>query len=216
MIDHELLLKILSNPKMVEKLVTDYGTNTTTTTTATQNSTAISRSPAVSISDQPPTHINRTQPPSTIPMSASASSGPHYPPQNGAAMGHLPNSRLPPPQAMPAPGPSPHVAAPAKDLSYYKSLIQQHGGDRPDAPPPQYGNRYNHQSVTNQEPANGYKLRDSKPKILKPCIFFNSSRGCRHGANCAYQHDASFQQRGSSMPEVQSAKRAKFDREISS
>lgn len=33
LIDHELLLKILSNPKMVERLVTDYGTTTTTTTT---------------------------------------------------------------------------------------------------------------------------------------------------------------------------------------
>lgn len=206
LIDHELLIKILSNPKMVEKLVTDYGT----TNTNTQN-TPISWSPPVAISDPPPAHVNRT--PSSIPLSAPVSSGPLYPQPNGAGMGHLPNSRLPPPQAVPIPCPPSHAATPAKDINYYKSLIQQHGGDRQENLS-QYGNRYSHQSV--EPPVNGHKPRDSKPKIMKPCIYFNSSRGCRHGANCAYQHDASFQQRGSSMPEVQNAKRTKFDREISS
>lgn len=208
LIDHELLIKILSNPKMVEKLVTDYGT----TNINTQN-TPISRPPSVAISDQPPAQVNRTQ--SSIPMSAPVSNGPLYPQPNGAGIGHLSNTRHPPPPTIPVPCPPSQVTAPAKDINYYKSLIQQHGGDRQEAPP-QYGNRYNHQSVTNQEPVNGHKPRESKPKIMKPCIYFNSSRGCRHGANCAYQHDSSYQQRGSSMPEVQNTKRTKFDREISS
>ncbi|EXC04196.1 Zinc finger CCCH domain-containing protein 6 [Morus notabilis] len=209
LIDHELLIKILSNPKMVEKLVTDYGA---TTTNNTQNTTT-SRSPSVAISEPPPAQVIRT--PSSIPMSAAVSNGPLYPQPNGAAMGHLPNSRVPPPPSISVPCPPSHVAAPPKDMSYYKSLIQQHGGERQEALS-QYGNRYCHQPVPNQEPVNGHKPRESKPKIMKPCIYFNSSRGCRHGANCAYQHDASFQQRGSSVPEMQSAKRPKFDREISS
>ncbi|PON70767.1 Zinc finger, CCCH-type [Parasponia andersonii] len=209
LIDHGLLIKILSNPKMVEKLVTDYGI----TNTNAQH-TPISRPPNMAISDLPPAQVNRT--PSSIPLSASVSSGPLYPQPNGAGMGHLPNSRLPPPQAVPVASPPPsHAAAPAKDISYYKSLIQQHGGDRQETLP-LYGNRYSHQSVPNQEPVNGHKPRESKPKIMKFCKYYNSSRGCRHGDNCAYQHDASFQQRGSSMPEVQNAKRTKFDREISS
>ncbi|KAL5557916.1 hypothetical protein UlMin_034127 [Ulmus minor] len=200
LIDHELLIKILSNPTMVEKLVTDYGPNTSA------QSTPVSRPPPVALPDPPHAQVNRTQP-STIPLSAT-SSGPLYsPPPNGAGMGHIPNSRLPP-----ISGPPSHAAAPPKDMSYYKSLIQQHGGDRQETGP-QYGNRYSHQ---NPETANGHKARDSKPKIMKPCIYFNSSRGCRHGANCSYQHDASYQPRGSSMSEVQNPKRMKYDREISS
>ncbi|KAG6494922.1 hypothetical protein ZIOFF_042705 [Zingiber officinale] len=27
--------------------------------------------------------------------------------------------------------------------------------------------------------------------IPRPCAFFNKPKGCRHGANCSYRHDAS-------------------------
>lgn len=207
LIDQELLIKILSNPKMIEKLVTDYGT------AATQSS-PVSRASPVALPDPPPAKINRTQ--SGTPLSAAPPGGPFYPQPNGAAMGPLPNPRLPSPSGIPVSSQASVGAPPAKDINYYKSLIQQHGGDRQEAPP-QYGNRHHsHQSVANQESVNSYKSRDSKPKIMKPCMYFNSPRGCRHGANCAYQHDTSFQQRGSTLPDVQSTKRIKMDREISS
>ncbi|XP_015884827.1 zinc finger CCCH domain-containing protein 6 [Ziziphus jujuba] len=207
LIDQELLIKILSNPKMIERLVTDYGA-------AATQSMPISRAPPVALPDPPPAHINRTQ--SSTPLSGALPTGPLYPQPNGAGMGPLPNPRLPPPPGIPISSQPSVGAPPAKDINYYKSLIQQHGGDRQEALP-QYGNRHHsHQSVTNQESVNSYKSRDSKPKIMKPCMYFNTPRGCRHGANCAYQHDTSFQQRGSPLPDVPSAKRMKMDREISS
>ncbi|KAM5565063.1 zinc finger CCCH domain-containing protein 6 [Rosa sericea] len=196
MIDHELLIKILSNPKMIEKLVTDPQ--------------AVTRSPSMTSSDPIPLHINNTE--SIAPLSTAPSSGHFYPQANIGGMGHLSDQSLL--SSIPVSS-SPSVGPPlAKDINYYKSLIQQHGGDRHDSFPP-FGNRPSHHSA-NQESFNGYKSRDSKPKIMKPCIYFNSSRGCRHGANCSFQHDASFQQQGSRVPEVQNAKRMKVDREISS
>jgi hypothetical protein len=207
LIDHELLIKILSNPKMIEKLVTDYGPAAANTQDVPKP-----RSPPASSSDQPPVHIDRTL--SSTPPSATLLAGPFFHQPNGVGAGP-PNLRLPPPPAIPVSSPSLVGAPPAKDISYYKSLIQQHGEERQDAPP-QYGNnRQSHQSGANQELVNNHRSRDVRPKIMKPCIYFNSSRGCRHGANCSYQHDASFQQRGTSVQEMQSAKRMKVDREIS-
>ncbi|XP_059461188.1 zinc finger CCCH domain-containing protein 6 [Corylus avellana] len=206
LIDHELLIKILSNPKMIEKLVTDYGP------AANTQDVPKPRSPPVSSSDQPPVHIDRTL--SSTPPSATLLAGPFFHQPNGVGVGP-PNPRLPLPPAIPVSSLPLVGAPPAKDISYYKSLIQQHGEERQEALP-QYGNnRQSHQSGANQELVNNQRSRDLRPKIMKPCIYFNSSRGCRHGANCSYQHDASFQQRGTSVPEMQSAKRMKVDREIS-
>ncbi|GMY28299.1 zinc finger CCCH domain-containing protein 6 [Fagus crenata] len=208
LIDQELLIKLLSNPKMIEKLVTDYGTATNTTEVLKP------RSPPVASLDQPPGYIDRTV--SSTPSSASVSGGPFYHQPNGVGMGP-PNPRLPPPTVVPVSSPASIGGPPTKDINYYKSLIQQHGGERQETLT-QYGNRQSHQSSANQELVNNNKSRDLRPKIMKPCIYFNSSRGCRHGANCSYQHDASIQQRGSSssVPEMQNAKRMKVDREISS
>lgn len=205
-IDPELLIKILSNPIMIEKLVTDYGT------AANILDIPKPRSPPVASSDPPLVHIDRTV--TSTPSIVTLPGGPYYHQQNGVGVGH-PNPRLPPPTVIPFSSPPSVGAPPAKDINYYKSLIQQHGGERQETLP-QFGNRHNHQPGANQESVNNHRSRDLKPKIMKPCIYFNSSRGCRHGANCSYQHDASFQQRGSSVPDVQSAKRMKFDREISS
>lgn len=203
LIDQDLLIKLLNNPKMIEKLVTDYGTATNSTKP---------RSPPMASLDQPPVHIDRAV--TSTPSSVTVSSIPFYHQPNGAGVGP-PNPRLPSPAAIPVSS-SLSIGAPAKDINYYKSLIQQHGGERQETLP-QYGNRNSHQPSANQELVNNQKPRDLRPKIMKPCIYFNSSRGCRHGANCSYQHDASFQQRGSSsVQEVQSAKRMKLDREISS
>lgn len=150
------------------------------------------------------------------PVSAAATSGGmYYPPPNRVSA--VPNLRPMVPDVVLS-APTPSVGAPVKDINYYKSLIQQHGGDRQETTVTQFGNRMtNHQQLgaSIREPSNSNpKPRDLKTKIMKPCIYFNSSRGCRNGANCAYQHDSSSQQRVSGMPENPNAKRMKMDSSI--
>ncbi|GAV67854.1 hypothetical protein CFOL_v3_11358 [Cephalotus follicularis] len=217
LIDHDLLVKILGNPNMIEKLLTDYGT-----ASSAQNIPKPITSPVpllnplprpVTLPDPSSLHMNRLE--AGIPSLVATSSGRFYPPSNGAGVGHISNARVPFPGLVSASS-SPSVGvSQAKDVNYYKNLIQQHGEERKETSQ-QFGNRYSHPLCGNQESINNPTSRDLKPKIMKPCIYFNSSRGCRHGANCAYQHDASSQQRRGSIPEVQNAKRMKMDREISS
>ncbi|KAJ7957846.1 zinc finger CCCH domain-containing protein 6-like [Quillaja saponaria] len=187
LIDHELLLQILSNPKLLEKVVANYGTTINTQKISYGTSTL---SPAA---------------------------GTSYPQPIEIGVGPIPGQQLPPPADFPIPVSSaPFTAAPpAKDLNYYKNLIQQHGGERQDTLP-HFNNGHIQQPVGKQNIGFNSKLRQPKPKIMKPCIYFNSSRGCRHGVNCAYQHDAAFQQQSNAVPDMQSSKRMKVDREISS
>lgn len=216
LIDQELLIKILSNPKLLEKLAADYGTASSAQNAPNTTSPFVPLSESqshVTLSDPPTINIHRTE--SSAPPVAATSSGAFYPQSNGIGMGSLPSTRVPPQAVVPGPCPPPVGIRHAKDVNYYKNLIQQHGGDRQD-PSHQFSGRYNHQMGANQEMVNNLKSRESKPKIMKPCIYFNSSRGCRHGANCAYQHDSSSHQRANNISEVQSAKRMKLDREISS
>ncbi|MCD7456073.1 hypothetical protein HAX54_030575 [Datura stramonium] len=253
LIDHELLMKILCDPKIVEQLVTHQGVVGTSShsvpATSTQSVSATGNMPnqrpqASSITttpqsvasradpsfihtgriDPPPVQVSRTE--LVMPSVAGVSNGPFH--SAPSRIGPIPSLRPHAPEGLSAPLPS--VGAPAatvsipsssmpapvaRDINYYKSLIQQHGGERQETLP-QYSNhnRNNQQLGSVQESQNSYNSRDSKPKIMKPCIYYNSSRGCRHGANCAYLHDASPQQRVGSLPEVQSSKRMKMDREI--
>ncbi|KAM3199794.1 zinc finger CCCH domain-containing protein 6 isoform X1 [Capsicum annuum] len=175
--------------------------------------------------DPSPVQVSRTE--LVMPSVAGATNnGPFH--SAPSRIGPVPSLRPRVSETISAPSPTPvatvstpssSVLAPVtRDINYYKSLIQQHGGERQETLPPQYNNnnRNNQQQLASiQEQQNSYNSRDSKPKIMKPCIYFNSSRGCRHGANCAYLHDASPQQRGvGNLPEVQSSKRMKMDREI--
>lgn len=161
LIDPNLLIKILSTPTLIEKLVSTHGPPTAAIlppVTTTPPSSSNYPPPRLGV---PPVHV-----PVPVPVSVSG---------------------------LPPPPPPPEVK---KDISYYKSLIQQHGGEKEGI------------SGTNNV---------KKGKIMKPCIYFNSTRGCRHGANCVYQHDGSSSQprvSSSSLPEAQSAKRMKMDREI--
>ncbi|KAJ6399572.1 hypothetical protein OIU77_020181 [Salix suchowensis] len=209
LIDHDLLIKILSNPILIEKLVTDYGA-----VASAQNI------PKIPLSDPQPPHLTVPNPAhiqmnraesSTQASSIATQSGSFYAQPNGTGIGVPPGARVLPPGVSSSPSIG---STQAKDISYYKNLIQQHGGDRQEAPQ-QFGSRYNHQIGTSQDLVNS-KSRESKHKIMKPCIYFNTPRGCRNGANCAYQHDSSSQKKGSNIAEVQSAKRMKTDREISS
>lgn len=172
MIDHSLLMQILGDPKLVEKLVKDPGSATTNSHTGSK---PISMTPA-----------NFTDPPSL----AGTSNGSFY-------IHHPPNAAV-------RPAPTPARGAPmVRDMSYFKSLIQKHGGDRQDVVPQAQGSQED--SVNNLKP---------RPKKNMPCMYFNSSRGCRR-ANCAYLHDSSALQRhGVDGTEMPSAKRIKMDREI--
>lgn len=199
MIDHELLINILGNPKLLEKLVTDYSG-----APHTQNLPNAGSSQAIS-SDPPQSQITRAETSSSY--SSAASTGSFYPQPQRIGVG----PSCPPlsmPTAAPVSSQPPPVAAPSpKDINYYKSLIQQHGEERQETVP-SFSNRQSNPSGAAHHP----RPRDQKPKIMKPCIFFNSSKGCRNGANCAYQHDVTFQQRGNGMPEMQNPKRMKMDR----
>ncbi|KAJ0024072.1 hypothetical protein Pint_09113 [Pistacia integerrima] len=221
LIDHDLLIKILSNPKLIEKLVTDHGAASKLQNIPKPTLPPVSLSdhppvPPVPLTDRPPFRVNMME--TSSPSIVATSSGAFYTQPNGVGVGHPPNAWVkPPPGVIPSSSSASCGVSQTKDMNYYKNLIQQHGGERQEIPQTQqFGSRYIHHSGTNQELINNPKSRDSKPKIMKPCIYFNSSRGCRHGANCAYQHDPSSQQRGSNIPEMQNAKRMKMDREISS
>ncbi|KAI7732609.1 hypothetical protein M8C21_001661 [Ambrosia artemisiifolia] len=169
--------------------------------------------PTMSLPDPPiPVHTRPTH----LPFSTPSSSGTHYPPPSrvGPIPVHVPvsvpvhvSAPAPAPVSVsvsnlqPPPPPLPEVSQPAKkDLNYYKSLIQQHGGEKAEA--------------ANNNNNNNHKTRDNKHKIMKPCMYYNSARGCRNGANCVFQHDSSSSQRVNNMQETQSAKRMKMDREI--
>ncbi|XP_019438044.1 PREDICTED: zinc finger CCCH domain-containing protein 6-like [Lupinus angustifolius] len=202
--EHEVLNSILNNTEMIETLVRDYG--------ATNNLQYVHNQGSSSVAFSHP-HAPNNQGETTIPsLGLSATS---YPPSTGAEVESIASQWLPRPSMSSVTVSPPIEAPPVKDANYYKSLIQQHGGDRQETPP-YSSNHQIHQPVTNPETTHIYRSRDSKPKIMKPCIFFNSSRGCRNGTNCAYQHDASFQPRGGAVPRMQSSKRMKMDSEISS
>ncbi|XP_030527137.2 zinc finger CCCH domain-containing protein 6 [Rhodamnia argentea] len=213
MIDQELLIQILSDPKMIEKLVKDYGTITEAQIPPNTRGGSVGLSNPRSFVSSVETGMPSVAT-SSSGLSYSHTSGPSYSHHTSVGMGPPPTVPLPPQMVMQAASSSAiRPATPAKDLNYYKSLIQQHGGERRETLQ-QYGSPFGNQPLTIQEPANNPKLRDSKGKIMKPCIYFNSSRGCRNGANCAYQHDTSLPPRSSGMAETQNGKRMKLDREI--
>ncbi|KAF4383234.1 hypothetical protein F8388_009265 [Cannabis sativa] len=71
---------------------------------------------------------------------------------------------------------------PMKDLNYYRNLIRQHGCEKVD--------EHKEQSDPKSKPLNNYKpKRELRWKKLKPCIFYKTSKGCRNGDKCPYQHD---------------------------
>ncbi|CAN1824377.1 Zinc finger CCCH domain-containing protein 6 [Linum perenne] len=192
LIDHDLLIKILSNPKLIEKLVKDSPKQASPFVTSADPRTDSSAQASLTTSQGVPfyplanNHLGRGIPGPSVQAPPAAS-----------------YMNIPPPAV--AASSSAVAAAPVKDVSYFKNLIQQHGGERQD--------RYGQQQQRHDQ------LGFSKPrtKIMKPCAYFNSSRGCRNGANCSFQHDTSSQERMGGVPsEMQNSKRMKMDREISS
>ncbi|XP_073134898.1 zinc finger CCCH domain-containing protein 6-like isoform X2 [Henckelia pumila] len=235
LIDRELLIKILSDPKMVQLLVTNHAAWPSTpnmpqsshvsnmppfnfqtmpaigSPTISSTSMPNLRPPPENLFNPASIAVNRRDPlaahftrPELITPSVSTSDLPLYPPNR--------NVRVSVHDVTPVPRPE---VPKAKDINYYKRLIQQHGEERRESLTPPCSHQTKEVQFGNsQEPPSVAKSRDLKQKITKPCIYFNSSRGCRNGTNCAYQHDSSAQRKviAISDSEAQSVKRAKIDR----
>ncbi|XP_042033872.1 zinc finger CCCH domain-containing protein 6-like isoform X2 [Salvia splendens] len=251
LIDRELLMKILNDPKMIEQLIANHTASASGQTAASSSMASSSTfhgmpvmgtknvasyslpgipstsaqyipnlastpmgsfdSDIMAVHRREPLPGRFTRPEMVVPSPIFAASGPYHSPSRTGSIPHL---RPSVPDVISVPSPS--IAAPvAKDMNYYKSLIQQHGGERRETMP-QFAHQSNQALVMGQEPLNNTMMRprDTKPRIMKPCIYFNSSRGCRNGPNCTFQHDVSPQQKVNSIPNVQGTKRMKLDREI--
>lgn len=88
-----------------------------------------------------------------------------------------------------------------KDINYWKSLIKQHGkkGSQDDELP-QYG-----------IPHHYLQSKETNQKYKNSCKFYNSSKGCRNGSSCPYQHDLPERGRfGGIVLEAHGAKRMKL------
>ncbi|KAI4327711.1 hypothetical protein L6164_020139 [Bauhinia variegata] len=103
-------------------------------------------------------------------------------------------------------------AYPVKDANYYKNLVRQHGTDKQDMLDSQIGSSHN--NFQDLKPVHNHKPGEVKFKTQKPCLYFNSSRGCRNGSNCPYQHDMSVPWGAGSVLGSQNHKRMKLGPEI--
>lgn len=82
----------------------------------------------------------------------------------------------------PCPYPYPYLnklPSPVEDVNFCKPLIKQHGE--------------NHTRIVDKQPFNNLHEQHTNPLQInptfqKPCMFFNSSKGCRNGSNCRYMH----------------------------
>nr|AFK34225.1 unknown [Medicago truncatula] len=208
LIDPELLNNILNNPEVIEKLVRNYNVQNAQYAQNTGSSS--------NVFSHPPNPFNRVE--TTTSSSNAFSSTSSYTHTTGGQMAPTMSTQWHRrPEISSAIAATPVEVPSTKDVNYYKSLIQQHGGDKQEALPYSSSNRQNQQPLSNYDTVHNFRAKGSKPKISKPCIFFNSSRGCRNGANCTFQHDASFQpQQGNPSSGMHSSKRMKMDNEISS
>ncbi|PKA48775.1 Zinc finger CCCH domain-containing protein 6 [Apostasia shenzhenica] len=179
LIDRDLLIKLLSNPIMIEQMISEKAAPKP----LTQPSPEPSPSPVVVMQklmseDGAPKPVMQEPPSPVIPA-------------------------VYPVKALVQPS---HADAPVKDLSYYKSLIQKHGGDKQDGIRHEWGGKALETMVQGKVDWRGKTSRNPKH-----CVFFNSPKGCRNGVNCSYLHDSSV-----SMKILQQGgpKRVKLEREI--
>lgn len=211
MIDQDLLIKILSDPAQLERLMKEYGT-------LKHEQSTNSPVPAPMLPGPPP------QMTASIPVS--------FP--NHVTTFHNINPTLTPPPpvmnrlppAIPSASMNPPASSsqavnfsnvPGRGINYYKTLIHQHGGERQE-PLQQHGMQFamHHHSVPPQTSTidvvgNGTMPgRETKQRPTKPCAYFNSARGCRNGANCTFLHDVSAARK----EQPKGSKRIKLDSRI--
>lgn len=236
MIDTELLIKILNDPKMIKKLINvhapqaDPGIPSINTLTAPSSKTVATYvSSSLSNCDMQRTpDVNFHMPGTvgtmnTIPLELDTGriSGLKRPAQSE------PLPRLSSPQAdhvmlarpnqaqlntVPVSSFPVQEAGTVKDMNYYKNLIRQHGIEQKesqDSVSCNNGNNHNH--MRDLKMSLNFNPTELKAKKSKPCMFFKSAKGCRNGVNCEYLHDTSLHWRTGSKLEAQSAKRMKLN-----
>ncbi|GMI76956.1 hypothetical protein like AT1G19860 [Hibiscus trionum] len=233
LVDTDLLVKILSDPKMVEKLIHNHGhpdanlvsapsfvpepeagvtsvpcSKPATMPSVNSNHLVKEFQPAVS------TPVSRAETVSNpMPVRVESSSFPLASTNINMLSGHgvatAANSRMN--QVKPALSVMPVQAAmqtmeanTVKDANYFKNLIREHGREKEEAKSHNMSQTGSHLNhIQNLKPG------ASKIKFRKPCMFYSSSKGCRQGSNCAYLHDIK-----SLQWQTRSAKRMKLSGEI--
>ncbi|PUZ49349.1 hypothetical protein GQ55_7G318900 [Panicum hallii var. hallii] len=211
MIDQDLLIKILSDPAQLERLMKEYGT-------LKHEQPINSSAPAPMLPGLPPQMTASAPVPFPDHMTTFHNINPGLPPPPPVM------NRLPP--AIPSVGMNPPASSsqainfsnvPGRGINYYKTLIHQHGGERQE-PLQQHGMQFgmHHHSVPSQTStidvvSNGTMPgREIKQRPTKPCAYFNSARGCRNGANCTFLHDVSAARK----EQPKGSKRIKLDSRI--
>jgi hypothetical protein len=210
MIDQDLLIKILSDPAQLERLMKEYGT--------LKHEQPINSSAPAQMLPGPPPQMTASAPVSFPDhVTTFHNINPALPPPPPVM------NRLPP--AVPSVGMNPPASSqsvnfpnvPGRGIDYYKTLIHQHGGERKE-PLQQHGMQFgmHHHSVPSQTStidvvSNGTMPgRETKQRPTKPCAYFNSARGCRNGANCTFLHDVSAARK----EQPKGSKRIKLDSRI--
>ncbi|KAL1073091.1 hypothetical protein V6Z11_D11G197600 [Gossypium hirsutum] len=249
LVDTDLLVKILSDPKIVEKLIHDHGhpvaaANGNVVSTPVHTSepetgiTSLPCSKPQMPADRNSNHlVKEFRPVSSTPASWAdivpismpmrvESSVPLTSTNIDMITGHRAangnayttmNQVQPSPSMMPVqPAISSTAMQAVKDTNYFKNLIREHGRDKEEDKGhnmSQTGSHINH--IQNLKVVETLKPVASKTKFRKPCMFFNSSKGCRQGSNCPYLHDnKSLQWQTGRTLEAPSAKRMKLSGEI--
>lgn len=128
-----------------------------------------------------------------------------------------------------------------KDVNYYKNLIRKHGGEKEESEESIFSRKRNHyknlirkhgwekeemevsifprkrnhyNDFEEMKLDQNIKRGELKLKNSEPCKYFKSTKGCRNGINCPYQHAVPIQWRTGSLGEAQSAKRMRLGGEI--
>ncbi|KAF3440278.1 hypothetical protein FNV43_RR18562 [Rhamnella rubrinervis] len=235
MIDTDLLIKILGDPIMIQKLINDgpvANAGSAATDTVRPPITANSQSAPMSLPRpemQRSANGNLHRIPDIILESGFSRATPSVPtstPESNRTNGNLyttqgqvrPQAYAVNVQPKPAPLPSSlpmNEARHTKDVNYYKNLIRKHGGEKQETGrDPILARKRNYNDLQDLKPEQNNKYGEFKLKNSKPCKYFKSTRGCRNGVNCPYQHDAAIQWRAGSLFEAHISKRTRLGGEI--
>nr|KYP66879.1 Zinc finger CCCH domain-containing protein 6 [Cajanus cajan] len=193
MIDADSLLNMVNDPIIIEKIIDQYRTASSDTTSTPSNDASIPKPDTSSTPLPSPTlAIEASESTSTTTTVSLLTSALHEP-------------ATPPPPPPPPVSFSVHSQPSAeKDVKHGKSLVRKHDTDKPDVK--DSGTRICRDSRLPSKKAIESRKVKSKDQIR--CKFFKTSKGCRKGSDCLYQHDESVQR------EADNAKRSKVKKEV--
>ncbi|KAL4363126.1 hypothetical protein GQ457_04G021030 [Hibiscus cannabinus] len=222
LVDPDLLVKILNDPKMVEKLIQNHGHPSVAADGNVVGGPSFVSEPEIGPCSKPATisspmpadrnlnHlVEEIQPPLSMLVSrANIASNANISMISGhradtAAYSVLNQvqpalSRMPVQPAISTTVMQTMEANRVKDANYFKNLIREHGRQKEEA------NAHNGSHLNHMQNL-------SKTKFRKPCMFYNSSKGCRQGSSCPYLHGNKLVQwQTGRMMEAPSAKRMKL------